>query len=356
MTLQDARTDKTPLEEPALFAEEAGLRYVRDDRPGLGRRRSGKGFVYLAPDGSRVRDAGVLARIKSLAIPPAWKNVWICRSSQGHLQATGRDARGRKQYIYHSKWKDARNETKFSKLCSFGECLPEIRKRLEEDLSKPGMPREKVLAAVVKTMEITRIRIGNDAYAEENNSFGLTTIHNRHAKVNGSSVKFKFRGKSGVVHEVTFQDRRLSKIIRRCQELPGEELFAYEDENGQTHDVTSGDVNEYLRVVSGEAITAKDIRTWGGTVRAVRELGLLGPAGKKFSDTARKRRHNRILKEVAAYLGNTVTVCRKYYVHPAIFETDCDGRLHKLWRKFTSRREHSVYELEERVTLAMLSV
>jgi DNA topoisomerase-1 len=355
MVLQDARMDKSPLDEAVFFAEEAGLRYVRDDSPGIRRRRSGKGFIYFAPDGSRIRDGNVLARIKSLVIPPAWEKVWICRSSNGHIQATGRDARNRKQYIYHSKWKEARNETKFSKLCSFGECLPEIRKRLEQDLRKPGMPREKVLAAVVKTMEITRIRIGNDAYAEENHSFGLTTIRNGHAKVKGAKIKFKFRGKSGVVHEVSFQDRRLSKIIRRCQELPGEELFGYEDESGQTHDVTSGDVNEYLQAISGQAITAKDIRTWGGTVKAVKELGLLGPVGKKFSDTARKRRHNQILKEVAAHLGNTVTVCRKYYVHPAIFETDCDGRLHKLWRKFTSVREQSIYELEERVTLAMLS-
>lgn len=354
MALQEPRGEKSPVEEVILFAEEAGLRYVRDDQPGFSRRRSGKGFVFIDEKGKIIRDSKIISRCRALVIPPAWQNVWISRYANGHIQVTGRDARGRKQYLYHPKWIEARNETKFNKLLAFGECLPEIRKRIDQDLRKPGMSREKVLAAVIRAMEITRIRVGNDAYAEENDSYGLTTIRNKHAKVRGSKVKFKFRGKSGIIHDVSFQDKRLSKIIRRCQELPGEELFAYVDEDGQTHDVTSGDINEYLRSVSGQAITAKDIRTWGGTVRAVKECAKLGPVAKKFSENARKKRHRLILKEVATHLGNTVTVCRKYYVHPLIFDSDCDGRLHKFWSKCSAQADR-VYELEERVTLAMLA-
>lgn len=339
--------------EIEAFAIGNGLKYVRDDAPGFSRRRAGKGFVYFE-ERTRLTCKKTVARIKSLAIPPAWKEVWICKYEHGHLQATGRDARGRKQYRYHAKWNESRNETKFSKLRVFGEALPRIRAAVERDLKTQGMNRDKILAAVVRVMELTRIRVGNDIYAAENDSYGLTTIRNDHAKVRGQQVKFRFRGKSGVSHEVEFQDPRLSRIIRHCQDLPGEELFAYEDDDGQTRDVGSGDVNDYLRSVSGEAITAKDFRTWGGTVKAVELLATMGEAKEK-TKKAIKARHCGVIKEVSGHLRNTVAICRKYYVHPAILEADLDGSLHKTWRKRKrSMKRAPGTEVAERVILDIL--
>ena len=326
---------------------------MRDGQSGFTRRRAGKGFIYLE-ESRRLTCEKTIARIKSLAIPPAWREVWICKYTNGHLQATGRDARGRKQYRYHPKWNEARNETKFSRLREFGECLPHIREQVESDLKRPGLPREKVLAAVVKLMELTRIRVGNDIYAAENDSYGLTTIRNGHADVRGHTVKFRFRGKSGVVHEVSFADRRLSRIIQRCQDLPGEELFTYENDEGEACDVTSGDVNDYLRAITERAVTAKDFRTWGGTVKAVEELAKLGKPGE-LSARARKARQCNVIKSVAAHLRNTVAICRKYYVHPSIFEADEDGFLHRaMRRRRRSYKSASIYSLEELVTLDIL--
>ena len=324
------------VELAASFAVESGLRYVTDDQPGFRRKRKGKSFVYLSGAGKPVTAVKTLARIKALVIPPAWEDVWICRYDNGHLQATGRDARGRKQYRYHAVWSQTRNQTKFEKLLVFGKALPKIRARLEQDLKLRGYPKNKVLAAVVRVMELTHIRVGNEAYVE-NDSYGLTTIRNDHAEVHGSKVKFKFRGKSGVHHDVGFADPRLSRIIQKCQDLPGEELFAYEDDEGVAHDVGSADVNEYLREISGESITAKDFRTWAGTTRALQFLATLGPSSEA-TKKARKSRETAVMKEAAMHLGNTVAVCRKYYVHPGIFDFDLRGELHRLFEDQQKRK------------------
>lgn len=337
------------------FARESGLKYVSDAQPGFRRRRVGKkGFCYLDDQNCKISDDEVVQRIKKLAIPPAWENVWICKHELGHLQATGRDARERKQYRYHPMWTQARNENKFDKLRHFGEALPQIRERIERDLSRPGYDKDKVLAAVVRVMEMTRIRVGNDIYAEENESFGLTTIRNEHARVRGKTVKFKFKGKSGVLHEVSFQDPRLSRIIAKCQELPGEELFAYEDDDGVAHDIGSSDVNEYLREISGQTITAKDFRTWGGTARAIQILAELGP-DEQTTKKAIKARELAVIRSASEHLRNTVAVCRKYYVHPIVFEADREGMLHKLHAKFKRRRANPFgLSVEELTMMALL--
>jgi DNA topoisomerase-1 len=340
--------------ETETFAIEAGLRYVRDDQPGFKRRRVGKkGFIYLDHENAKISSDKTLFRIRSLVIPPAWENVWICRFPNGHLQATGRDARRRKQYRYHNIWSTARNETKFEKLKVFGECLPRIREQVEKDLKLPGMGREKVLAAVVRVMELTKIRVGNDIYAEENESYGLTTIHNEHAQVRGEKVKFRFKGKSGILHEVDFEDPRLSAIIRKCQHLPGEELFAYVDGAGQTHDIGSSDVNDYLRAISGETVTAKDFRTWGATTRAAEILLGLGPAGE-LTERKRKERARDVIKATAKHLRNTTAVCRKYYVHPLIFDADQEGLLHQTHVKHKKRKGPPKLTVEERTVLELL--
>ena len=337
-----------------VFARESGLKYVSDAQPGFKRRRVGKkGFRYLDDKNCRISNEDVIQRIKMLAIPPAWENVWICKHELGHLQATGRDARERKQYRYHTTWTQLRNENKFDRLCHFGEALPHIREALERDLSRPGYSKEKVLAAVVRVMEMTRIRVGNDIYAEENESFGLTTIRNEHARVRGQNVKFKFKGKSGVPHEVTFQDPRLSRIIRKCQDLPGEELFAYEDDEGVAHDIGSSDVNEYLREISGQTITAKDFRTWGGTSQAVKILAEMGP-DDQTTKKAIKARELAVIRSASEHLRNTVAVCRKYYVHPIVFEADRAGDLHKLYAKFKRRRANPFGLSPEEMTMMAL--
>lgn len=312
----------TKTEIPQELASE--LRYVNDHEPGIRRKRAGKGFSYLAPDGSKITDAALLERIKSLAIPPAYKEVWICLTPDGHIQATGRDEKGRKQYRYHPRWNEIRDQTKFDRMIAFGEALPAIRQRVEQDLALPGMPREKVLATVVALLGTTFIRVGNEEYARSNESFGLTTMHDEHVEVSGASVRFEFRGKSGKAHVIDLKDKRLAKIIMKSQELPGEHLFQYKDESGAVRAVTSSDVNAYLREISGQDFSAKDFRTWGGTTLALLALTELDPAENK---TALKKNLNQMVKQVSLQLGNTTTVCRKYYIHPRVIETYSAGKL-----------------------------
>lgn len=313
-----------------LFAKEVGLRYVRGSDPGFHRRGALKRFYYVNDAGQRLRDPASLARIRALVIPPAWRDVWISKYANGHLQCTGRDVRGRKQYRYHADWSASRNDTKFGKLERFGKILPDLRKRVAKDLARPKMDRERVLAAVVHLMEQTGMRVGNDEYAETNDSYGATTIRNHHAKVSGAKVKIKFKGKSGVAHDLEFSDPRLAKVIRRCQDLPGQELFAYEAADGSVRDVGSADVNEYLKEATGEPITAKDIRTWVGSVRAIEALWELGKVNyEDLTKKACKERECAVIREAAAFLGNTLAICRKYYVHPGVMEADRAGTLYR---------------------------
>ena len=303
-------------------ARAAGLRYVTDARPGLSRERSGDGFRYRDAGGAAVEDEATLGRIKSLAIPPAWQDVWICAQANGHLQATGRDARGRKQYRYHPRWRSVRDEVKYERMIAFGRALPAIRKAVDAALGLPGLPREKVLATIVYLLEVTMMRIGNEEYAKENKSFGLTTLRNRHVRIDGKEVEFRFRGKSGVWHDVKVEDRRLARIIARARDLPGQELFQYVDDDGTTHAIDSADVNDYLRTITGEDYTAKDFRTWSGTVLAALALQEF----EKFdSETQAKKNVVRAIESVAKKLGNTPSVCRKCYVHPAVLDAYLDG-------------------------------
>ena len=294
-------------------ARAAGLQYVSDEAPGIARQRRGKAFRYLHPDGNTVRDRQTLARIRALAVPPAWREVWICPRDDGHLQATGRDARGRKQYRYHARWREVRDETKYGRMIPFARALPRIRRRVARDLARQGLPREKVLATVVRLLEITRMRVGNEEYARENASFGLTTLRERQVRVRGAKVKFRFRGKSGVEHEIELDDPRLAPIVRRMQDLPGEELFRYVDDHGETRRIESWDVNEYLREISGEEFSSKDFRTWAGTVLAARALRKIAPFA---SHTEGKRNIAQAIEAVARELGNTKAVCRKCYITP----------------------------------------
>lgn len=297
---------------------------MRDTAPGIRRKRAGKGFSYVGPDGRTIRDPRLLARIRALAIPPAYTDVWICPSPNGHVQATGRDARGRKQYRYHPRWREVRDETKFDRMLAFSDALPGIRRQVERDLGRSGLPREKVLAAVVQLLECTGIRVGNDEYARANASFGLTTLRDGHVAVSGSTMRFEFQGKSGKTHTVALSDRRLARIVSRCQSLPGEVLFQYVDDDGTQQTVDSGDVNEYLRQITGEEFTAKDFRTWAGTILAVDALRELGPSG---SEREARSAIVRAIDRVAEQLNNTRAVCRKYYVHPAVFETYSAGTM-----------------------------
>jgi DNA topoisomerase-1 len=299
------------------------LRHSTDRDAGITRRRSGRGFSYRNSNGRPVRDEETLERIRKLAIPPAWTDVWISPAPNGHLQATGRDARGRKQYRYHAGYRRRRDAAKYERLITFAKALPAIRERVDADLGRPGLPREKVLAAVVRLLELTLIRVGNDEYARLNSSFGLTTLRNRHATIRGSALRFSFRGKSGQQHQVSLRDRRLAALVRRCRDLPGQELFQYEDENGEIVDVQSDDVNDYLRNISPE-VTAKDFRTWAGTVLAYRALKALdAPA----TDAEGRRNVLSAIRETADRLGNTAAVCRQAYVHPIVVEAYLDGKL-----------------------------
>ncbi|HWQ34679.1 MAG TPA: DNA topoisomerase IB [Blastocatellia bacterium] len=335
-------------------ARAAGLRYVSDAGPGIRRRRTGKGFSYLGADGKPVRDSETLSRIRSLAIPPAWTQVWICPLTNGHLQATGRDTRGRKQYRYHARWRAVRDETKYDRMIAFGQALPRIRERTERDLALPGLPREKVLAAVVRLLEVTLIRVGNDEYARTNHSFGLTTLRDHHVRISGDRMRFQFRGKSGVRHAIDLNDRRLARIVRRCQELPGQELFQYLDDEGNVQDVGSADVNDYLREITGEDFTARDFRTWAGTVLAAMALQEF----RDFDSQAEAKRNIvRAIESVAKRLGNTPAVCRKCYVHPAILDLYSDGALtealeERVTRELRDQLPH--LQPEEAAVLALL--
>jgi len=304
-------------------AEGAGLRYVSDDRPGYTRKAKGEDFDWLDAEGKLIRDEQRLLRIKRLAIPPAWTDVWVSPSPNGHIQATGRDARGRKQYVYHERWREVRDENKYDRIISFGKALPKIRRRVSQDLKLPGLPREKVLATVVQLLERTFIRIGNEEYARENKSFGLTTMKDRHVEVKGAKLRFRFRGKSGREHEVDVTDRRIAKIISKLQDLPGQDLFQYLDDNGEVRDISSQDVNEYLRKITGEDFSAKDFRTWAGTALTAIALN----AQEKF-ETQKQANANikSAISAVAEILRNTPAICRKCYVHPAVLENYLDQK------------------------------
>ena len=310
--------------EPEAVADQAGLHYVRDDAPGIRRRKAGKSFSYRDPDGRVIKDEETLKRIRKLAIPPAYTDVWICPDPLGHIQATGRDARGRKQYRYHPKWREARDETKYHRMLAFARALPSIRERIEADLRRSGLPREKVLATVVRLLESSLIRVGNDEYAKQNRSFGLTTMRDRHAKINGSEIQFRFRGKHGKEHKISLRDRRLARVVKACQDLPGQELFQYIDPDGQKRDVTSQDVNAYLREIAGDEFSAKDFRTWAGTMLAAFALQEF----ETFDTQAGARKNiTRAIEKVASRLGNTPTICRKCYVHPEVFNAYLEGDL-----------------------------
>jgi DNA topoisomerase I len=311
-------------EDVAQAVRAAGLRYVADSMPGIQRRRAGKGFSYRGPDGRLITDRAELARIKWLAIPPAWTDVWICPYRNGHLQATGFDARGRKQYRYHPGWRTTRDVAKFDRMLGFAEALPRIRARVAEDQARRGLPREKVLATVVRLLELTLIRVGNREYARANGSYGLTTMRDRHVDFGGTELVFEYRGKGGKPHRISLRDRRLARIVRSCKELPGQHLFQYLDENGERRAIGSADVNAYLEETAGQPFTAKDFRTWAGTVLAALALG----ASEGFeTEAAAKRNVTRAIEQVAAQLGNTVAVCRKSYIHPEVVECYLDGTL-----------------------------
>ncbi len=334
--------------DPPAAAQLAKLRYVSDRDPGITRHRRGKDFSYRDPSGARLRDAEALARIKSLAVPPAWTEVWICPDPRGHLQATGRDARGRKQYRYHARWREVRDATKYEHMLTFGRALPRIRKRVEQDLALPGLPRDKVLAAVVKLMEHTFARVGNLEYERENGSFGLTTLRNRHVTVQGAKVELDFRAKHGLRHHSVVSDRKLARILKNCQDLPGAELFQYLDEDGGRHSIDSEDVNAYLREISGADITAKDFRTWAASNLALVALASRGqePATKKIVVE--------VVKCVAAQLGNTPAVCRKCYIHPALFESYAAGTLQPVLVRLARQKELTDMSRVERTLLRFL--
>lgn len=327
---------------------------MTDEKPGFGRKRQGKSFVYLDEKGRPIRKAETLDRIRHLAIPPAWTKVWISPLANGHLQATGYDVRGRKQYRYHEDWRKVRDETKYQNMVAFGRALPKLRRRVNRDLNRPGLPREKVLATVVRLLETTLIRVGNDEYARSNKSYGLTTMRNRHVKVRGGTVSFSFRGKSGKDHHIDLENRKLAGIVRKCRDLPGQELFGYLDENGRPVDVTSGDVNAYLHEIVGQDFTAKDFRTWAGTVLAAEALQEF----EKFtSGREAKKNMGRAIEAVAGMLGNTPAICRRSYIHPIILDSYLDGTLvEQLRRKVESKLTRDILRLrpDEAAVLMLL--
>lgn len=339
---------------PQESAAAAGLRYVLDDRPGISRTKIGKSFHYIAPNGKKIKDPADLGRIKALAIPPAWTNVWICPGANGHLQAVGKDARGRKQYRYHKRWREVRDDSKYQRMLDFARALPSIRTIVSEHMRLPGLPRKKVLGTVVRLLEISLIRVGNEEYAKENSSYGLTTMLDRHADVSGGKMRFTFKGKSNKRHTVEIEDKRLAKIVKNCQELPGQELFQYEDENGQVQDINSADVNEYLQEITGKDFTAKDFRTWAGTVLAALALQEM----KQFDTKAQAKRNlTQAIERVAERLGNTPTICKKCYVHPTILNSYLDGSMLKTLRLRAEKAlKEDIAELkpEEAAVLAFL--
>jgi DNA topoisomerase-1 len=338
--------------DPANAAEEAGLRYVSDAHPGYTRKRAGESFQYFDIDGKLIRDESRLLRIGRLAIPPAYHDVWICPLPNGHIQATGRDDRGRKQYRYHERWRAIRDENKYDRILTFAEALPKIRRRVQADLKLPRLKRAKVLAAVVQLLERTFIRVGNEEYARQNKSFGLTTMKDHHVKVRGKKLRFRFRGKGGKEHEVDLMDRRVAKIVRELQDLPGQDLFQYFDDEGKLCDITSQDVNDYLREIAGEDFTAKDFRTWAGTVLTAMALN----AQEKFaSEKEAKSNVKNAIAAAAKLLRNTPAICRKCYVHPAIVESYLNGDLIEgLQTKLDEAGEIPDFSDDERAVLNFL--
>jgi DNA topoisomerase-1 len=333
------------------IASKAGLRYVSDDMPGIYRKKRGNGFIYLDASGQKIKDREILDRIQSLVIPPAWRDVWICPLPNGHLQVTGYDARNRKQYRYHPAWNSIRSQTKFSRLTNFAKALPAIREQVKKDLAKRSICKEKVVATVVYIMEKAYIRIGNQEYAKENGSFGLTTMRDRHVAISGSRIRFAFKGKKGVMHDIELEDKRLARIVKQCREIPGHELFQYYDEEGQRHAIDSGDINEYVHALCGEEFTAKDFRTWAGTLLAFSSLWCMEVPETK---TEMKHKLNEIVKEVAHKLGNTPAVCRKYYIHPLLEEACASGRLAELYRQCSGKESAEEQEVRENILLKFL--
>jgi DNA topoisomerase-1 len=326
-SLQAIALAATPAVGAIESAELAGLRYVSDRTPGITRRRSGKGFTYLDAERKPIRDRRLLRRIKALVLPPAWNDVWVCPLPDGHIQASARDAKGRKQYRYHARWRQIRDESKFDRMIAFGEALTALRARVDRDLAQSGLPRTKLLATVARLLELTLIRVGNEEYVRANESYGLTTMRERHVKVSGSTLRFRFRGKSGKQHEIAVTDRRLAGIVKRCQAIPGHELFQYIDDDGQQQSIGSSDVNAYLRDCTGQEFTAKDFRTWGGTLLAAQALR---SSDRGSSEADAKRCVVDAIKMVAKRLGNTPATCRKHYVHPVVIEAFMSGRLGQL--------------------------
>jgi DNA topoisomerase-1 len=353
---KNAGTDVSQAEAaaPPAIARSAGLRYVSDDQPGLTRESVKGSFRYRDADGKLVRDSDTLVRIKSLAIPPAWTDVWISPWANGHIQATGRDARKRKQYRYHPRWRSVRDEAKYDRMVDFGKALPALRKQVEADLALPGLPREKVLATIVHLLQATMMRVGNEEYARTNKSFGLTTLRDRHVRIDGSEVQFQFRGKSGVQHSVKVSDPRVARIVKRTRDLPGQELFQYLDDEGRRHGVDSADVNDYLRSVMGSDYTAKDFRTWSGTVLAAIAL----QEYEKFdSQVQAKKNIVAAIEAVSKKLGNTPTICRKCYVHPTVLEAYLDGVMLEALRQDAKKklaRDIHALSPEEAAVLAFL--
>lgn len=352
--LAHAAPTPAPVPDAPAVARSAGLRYVSDTSPGITREPHGQGFRYLDANGEEIDDEATLARIRALVIPPAWTDVWICRLDNGHLQATGRDARRRKQYRYHARWRSVRDDAKYERMISFGKALPAIRRQVDADLKMPGLKREKVLATVVYLLQATMMRIGNEEYARTNKSFGLTTLRSRHVRIDGKEVQFRFRGKSGVFHDVKLANKRMATIIGRIRELPGQDLFQYLDDEGEPHAIGSADVNDYLRSITGEDYTAKDFRTWSGTVLAALALSEFE---KVDSEAQAKKNIVRAIESVAEKLGNTPSICRKCYVHPAVIESYLDGTILDALRARTAQEltgDLHALQPEEAAVVALL--
>jgi DNA topoisomerase-1 len=340
-----------PTEGPEA-AKAAGLRYTTDAIPGIRRVKRGKSFSFIASDGKPISDKGEIARIKSLAIPPAYTDVWICPQANGHLQATGRDARGRKQYRYHKRWREVRDENKFDRMIEFAKALPSIREAVGRDIALPGMPREKVLATIVSLMERTAIRVGNEEYARENDSYGLTTLREEHVDVKGSTVRFHFRGKSGKEHQVEVRDKRIANIIKKSQDLPGQQLFEYVDDDGTPRPVRSEDVNDYLKEISGGDFTAKDFRTWEATMMCALELAALEAA--EHNQTERKKLVTDVIKKVAEHLGNTPAVCKKSYVYPGVVDEFLSNGALELIEKAVEKASPHALDRHERAVVTLI--
>jgi DNA topoisomerase I len=339
------------LRDGAKAARAARLQYAELEQAGWTRKKSGKGFAYYDERGHRIQSQSALARIRKLAIPPAWTNVWICASPIGHIQATGRDAKGRKQYRYHEGFRALRDAAKYHHILRFGQKLPDLRRRLEQDLKRPGLEQNKVLSAVVQLMQRTCMRVGNDRYVEQNGSYGLTTLRDQHARIRGSHMEFHFKGKSGKVHHVRLDDARLARIVKTCRDVPGQRLFQYAGPDGKFRAVTSGDVNDYLKRVTGEPFSAKDFRTWAGTLLAVHALAASEPG---TTLTAKRRQVKQALETVSAELGNTIAICRKSYVHPAVIDQYTNGELSAAIRKATqAARRKPVRGLRQPESIAL---